>query len=251
MQVKKFAFLVGSITLLLTFTLLLKEKKATPPSKSEVLTKIAKIEVPFIQNQGQINEQVLYYAKTFGGTVFVTKKGEIVYSLPADNKKLYALKESFPNANGLEVKGEEKAPTKVSYFIGNDPKKWKSNIPTYKLVKVGKVAEGVELKLKAYGKNVEKLFYVKPGADVESIKVKVEGAQKLEVSKNGELVVNTPLGEVKFTNPIAYQEVDGKRKYSLPCEGEHVRLQGHWRVRQKQRAHHRPSTCLYLLGWEF
>ena len=37
----------------------------------------------FIANNGQVDEQVAFYAKTFGGTVFVTKEGEIVYSLPS------------------------------------------------------------------------------------------------------------------------------------------------------------------------
>ena len=30
----------------------------------------------FIANEGQVDEQVAFYAKTFGGTVFVTKNGE-------------------------------------------------------------------------------------------------------------------------------------------------------------------------------
>jgi hypothetical protein len=38
--------------------------------------------LPFIANQGQINEDASFYARTFGGTVFITRKGEIVYSLP-------------------------------------------------------------------------------------------------------------------------------------------------------------------------
>ena len=38
--------------------------------------------MPFIANNGQMDEQVRFYAKTFGGTVFVTKDGEIVYALP-------------------------------------------------------------------------------------------------------------------------------------------------------------------------
>ena len=49
--------------------------------------------LPFIENRGQVSGEVAYYAPTFGGTVFVTKKGEIVYSLPkveAKGKRLKA-----------------------------------------------------------------------------------------------------------------------------------------------------------------
>ena len=44
--------------------------------------KTKKLQIPFIANNGQVDKQVKYYANTFGGTVFVTKDGEIVYSLP-------------------------------------------------------------------------------------------------------------------------------------------------------------------------
>ena len=40
------------------------------------------LKVPFIANQGQHDQSVRFYAPTFGGTVFVTDDGEIVYSLP-------------------------------------------------------------------------------------------------------------------------------------------------------------------------
>ncbi|MBF8275474.1 MAG: hypothetical protein HW390_547 [Candidatus Brocadiaceae bacterium] len=49
----------------------------------EVFTsKTRTLQMPFIANNGQVAEQVRFYAKTFGGTVFVTKEGDIVYALP-------------------------------------------------------------------------------------------------------------------------------------------------------------------------
>ena len=44
--------------------------------------KLVSLPVPFIQNQGQLDSDVKFYAKTFSGTVFLTKDAEIVYSLP-------------------------------------------------------------------------------------------------------------------------------------------------------------------------
>jgi hypothetical protein len=32
---------------------------------------------------------------------------------------------------GLRVSGAEQLPGKANYFIGNDPSKWRSNVPTY------------------------------------------------------------------------------------------------------------------------
>jgi uncharacterized repeat protein (TIGR02543 family) len=110
---------------------------------------------------------------------------------------------------------EEELPTKVSYFVGNDPSKHKTNLPTYRYVSLGEVWSGVEVKLKATQKTVEKLFYVQPGADPSKIVVEVDGAKGLKLSKDGEIIIQTGLGELKLSKPIAWQEKDGKK---LPVE---------------------------------
>jgi hypothetical protein len=179
-------------------------------SEAQAITPtVAKLHVPFITNQGQTAEQVKFYAKTIGGTVFITENGEIVYSLykvGEDNiAKGLALKEELYGAVVKDIKGEGKSITKVSYFVGKDPSKWKSNIPTYELVSLGEVYRNIELRLKAYGNNVEKIFSIRPGAKPEDIKVRLKGAKGLKINESGGLEVETELGTVKFTKPVAYQ----------------------------------------------
>ena len=205
----------------------LKEK-----DKKEILNKAYTLRIPFIENKGQIKDEgVRYYAKTFGGTLFITKDGKLVYSLPKfeekEKVKGWVIRESLVGASISNVKGEEKAVTKVSYFRGKNPSNWKRNISTYNLVSLGEVYKGIELKVKAYGKNVEKLFYIKAGADPGSIKIKIEGARSLKVNEAGELEVETGLGVIKFTKPVAYQEINGKRvkvaaSYTILSDSKHV-----------------------------
>ncbi len=195
-------------------------------SNQEIGAKLKKLKVPFIANNGQIAEEVAYYAQTAGGTMFVTKKGEVVYSLPRVEKRDgtgkerkqsskrkrediaggVALKEELVGARIKGIEGESEGRARVSYFSGNDRSKWKSGIATYEMVSLGTIYDGIELKLKAHGSNIEKLFYVKPGADAFKIKVKLEGARTLKVNSSGELEAETELGIVKFTKPLAYQE---------------------------------------------
>ena len=52
------------------------------PAKEEIIQKTRTLRMPFIANNGQVDERVSFYARTFGGTAFVTKDGEIVYALP-------------------------------------------------------------------------------------------------------------------------------------------------------------------------
>jgi Beta-propeller repeat len=179
--------------------------------------KLAKVQIPFIANQGQSDEQVKFYARTFAGTVFVTETGELVYSFPKlEDKKRVAgvtLKEELIGGKVTDVKGESPAVTKLNYFKGNDRSKWQSNIPSYDVVSLGEVYEGIELKLKAYGNNVEKLFYVKPGAGPETIKIKLSGGKEIRVNESGELEVETEQGPIRFSKPVAFQEGGGKKEF--------------------------------------
>ncbi|MBI5375843.1 MAG: SBBP repeat-containing protein [Candidatus Schekmanbacteria bacterium] len=187
----------------------------TQPDTSKVLAKAAKLQIPFIENKGQVQDKsVRFYANTFAGNVFVTDKGEIVYGL-VNGESFTPLRETLIGTIPSTIKGESKSATQVNYFVGNK-ENWKSNISTWDSVNLGEVYEGVELKLKAYGQNVEKLFYVNECGDVDDIKLTFDGAEDIFVNESGELEVETELGTVKFTKPFAYQELDGK-KIEVKC----------------------------------
>jgi hypothetical protein len=65
-----------------------------------------------------------------------------------------------PSAAGLE-----ELPGKVNYFIGKDPKAWRTNIPTYGKVRYGAVYRGIDLVYYGNGRQLEYDFIVAPGAD--------------------------------------------------------------------------------------
>ncbi len=197
-------------TMCLAFFLIFPGKQvetANPRQTEEVIQKAQGIQQPFIANDDQMDEEVAFFTNTFQGGVFVTKRGELVYSL----FKRVVLKEEFIDGKVGNITGEGKTTTKVSCFKGSDPARWKSNISAYEVVSLGEVYQGIELKLKAYGNNIEKLFYVKPDTGTEQIKIGLSGASSLRVNEEGQLEAKTELGTVKFTKPVAYQEIDGKR----------------------------------------
>lgn len=217
----------------------------------ELLNKISSLQVPFIENKGQIEgTEVQYYAKTFSGDVFITKAGEIVYSLPnvstspdslrlseerlpdplsthlgdelvkslkAVPLKRILLRETLVGGNVQAIKGVDLAVTKLNYFRGNDKSKWRENISTYNLISFGEVYKDIELKLKAYENNIEKLFFVRAWGNPEKIKIGLTGAKAQQINENGELEVKTDIGVIIFTKPIAFQEFEGKR-IEVPVE---------------------------------
>jgi len=182
-----------------------------------IFKKMSALQVPFIANKGKVDNKVSFYAKIFGGTLFVTNKGEMVYVLgrspspEAEGSRSIVFKERLFGAQDIRPEGREKARPKVNYFIG-DQSNWKTGIPTYNKVTFGKIYRNIELSLKAYDKKVEKVFTVHPGGNVGDIKLNIEGAASLKVNTQGELVVNTVHGKIKFSIPMAYQEIEGERK---------------------------------------
>ena len=84
MKNRVWAFAIPAVILLAVFlvpSLLTSQSKVMyKPSKEDVAHKMQRIQIPFVANNGQVNAQVKFYANTFGGTVFVTKDGEIVYA---------------------------------------------------------------------------------------------------------------------------------------------------------------------------
>lgn len=100
-----------------------------------------------------MDTQVAFYAHTFGGTVFVTRTGELVYALPGTEQDQTTTNMPFPpisptgttgvvlqeqlvNGNVQQVTGTGQAVTRVSSFKGNDPAQWQCNIPTYQQVNI-------------------------------------------------------------------------------------------------------------------
>ncbi len=86
--------------------------------------------------------------------------------------------EEFIGAEVKEIKGEEESKAKGSFFIGNDPKRHRSEVRTYETVGLGEIYERIEVGLKAHGNNVEKLHYVKSGAEPEEIRMGPSWVQK-------------------------------------------------------------------------
>lgn len=175
----------------------------------------AKALLPFVENQGQVQPEVSFYTHTFAGTVFVSAHG-ITYALPdmgssGRPRRGVAIKEKFLPQGALRPRGMAKSAAVVSYFVG-DKKDWRSHVPTYDGVDLGEPWPGIQVELRAYAKNLEKSFHVQPGAHVESIRIGIEGAKTIRVNEEGLLLLETELGPVAMSRPVAYQQIDNLRK---------------------------------------
>src|SRR5262245_39901755 len=201
-------------------------RTSAPPTTAAVAERLDRLAVPFVQNSGQSDPRVAYYAPTFSGTVFVTGEGEVVYALPAprprgqaaefqERAKGWTVTESFVDGHPTPI-GAHPAATRVSVFAGNDPARWQRDVASYADVDLGTVWPGISVALTAHGKQVEKIFTVEPGVAPDTIRVRVAGAESLAVAADGGLVLHTGVGNVRLTPPVAYQEIAGTR-HTVPA----------------------------------
>ncbi|MGB2898763.1 MAG: SBBP repeat-containing protein, partial [Candidatus Acidiferrum sp.] len=110
------------------------------------------------------------------------------------------------------VEGLEPLPGKSNYFIGNDPAKWRTDIPTYAKVRYKAIYPGADLVYYGNQQQLEYDFVLAPGADPRIIRLAIAGSEKLEAGTDGGLVLRTTGGEVRLHKPIVYQQVSGTRK---------------------------------------
>lgn len=166
------------------------------------------VQVPFVENEGQLPDEVDYYADTYYGTAYVTSDG-ITHDVNVSNTEGVALQEQFLDENGNPINvdpvGEDESETQVNYFVGSDSSEWYSNLSTYNLVSLGEIYPNISVKLRAHGGTVEKLFCLESGSSVDDIVVQIQGANSLEILDDGSLAIITDAGTVTMSAPQATQ----------------------------------------------
>src|SRR5262249_50083828 len=83
----------------------------------------------------------------------------------------------------------EPQPGISNYFIGNDPSKWRTEIPHYGRVALRGVYPGIDLVFYGNPHEVEYDWVVAAGADARQIRVRWESDGKPRMDSNGDLVI--------------------------------------------------------------
>jgi hypothetical protein len=167
----------------------------------------------FEANRGQADARVNYLSRAGEYTLYLTA-GEAVLALESPRPTSLRLRLEGANPRP-RVAGVEELPGKVSYLLGSDPAEWRTDVPTYARVKYRDVYPGVDLVYYGNPREIEYDFIVAPGADPGCIALAFEGADRMELDGDGNLVLHTAAGEVVQRAPRIYQEIDGARR-SIP-----------------------------------
>ena len=205
-----------------------------------------KIPLYFIPNRGQADSRALFSARAEGFTLWATRDGLLfdqrshgryaggIRSRPAEQWRglVGAVPPSLAwgtvtslvflgSRPDVEVSAEGETTHRANFFLGQDPARWRTDIPTSSAIRFNGLYPGIDLKVYGSGRQVEYDWVVAPGADPAAIRFRYERARRTHLDAEGNLVVDSPAGEIAHKKPAAYQETNG-RKIPVACRYERL-----------------------------
>ncbi len=210
----------------------LKKDLSAQIAKGTVDEAYGKLPLYFIKNNGQMDKKVKFYTRNGGHTIFFTEGG-IYFSLiqtqklqessgDTETSKTSAVKSEILKLSFFNAKKESRITAGdlqkgvFNYFIGNDPAKWRTDIPTYGALVYEEIYKDIDIKFYGNNRRLEYDVIVKPGGDPKSVKLFYEGTKGLNVNTLGELEIALGNGTLTQKTPYLYQEIDGKK---VPVKG--------------------------------
>lgn len=203
--------------------------------KSELATSFGRLPLTFEENVGQTDPRVKFLSRGPQFTLFLTAS-EAVFAMPTLRQQIRPLAHSedghdrsesaSANPNGkpraasgsvirmrlvgasreAPITGEERTPGKRSYFIGNDPKKWHTNIALYSQTKYSGLYPGIDLIYRGERNGLEFDYVIEPNRNPKKIALAFDGQESATIDPQGDLVLSSAAGELRFHKPVAYQE---------------------------------------------
>lgn len=187
---------------------------------------LGKLPMAFEENQGQVNAAVKFISRGPGYKLFLTGQEAVMVLEKSTDKnsartptltpeakhEAAVVRMRFEGANKTpSVAGEAPLDFQTNYLVDNDPGKHVTGIQNHRRVKYTSLYPGVDLLYYGNQQQLEYDLVVAPHADPKQIKLSFKGANKIKLSKNGNLIVSTPLGDLAYHKPVAYQDIEGHR----------------------------------------
>lgn len=168
----------------------------------------------FVENNGQMDDEVKYFVKGKDKTVYFTTNGLFFSMKDSDSRpgERWTVKHAFLGACSRKApEGRKKLLTRYSYFKQNA-----ENNPVhanaYGELVYRNLWPGIDLVYSITGDSIKYEYRVEPSADPADIRLAYYGAESVEQDSSGALIISTPMGSFKDEGPVAYQKCDDHRK---------------------------------------
>jgi hypothetical protein len=189
---------------------------ALASAPDRVSTALRSAPLMFIENVGQFDQRARFQVRGGDAILWLAEDGLWVTVAKGVNPSTYSghrLKLSFVGANPHpRIEPFNRLETRVSYFIGHDPAKWRADVPVWGGVRYVDLYPGVDLEVTGDGGRWAWQLAIRNSQfAVSNVRLRVEGAEALTLDGD-HLRLTTALGE--YTLPLL--QVVGAADANLP-----------------------------------
>jgi hypothetical protein len=125
---------------------------------------------------------------------------------------------TFEGANrDARVIGAIPARTEANYFIGSDPGHWANHIPTWSRLHYEGLYPGVSIDVHGDSGRLEYDLRLEPGADLQQVVIRVDGAESLALESDGSLRIDTAAGPLVQPLPRTWEEDGTSHAHVVAC----------------------------------
>jgi hypothetical protein len=156
----------------------------------------------FVPNAGQSDASFAFQAVSRFGTVAFSP--DEVTLVPTTD---VALRVQFLNANpSSHIAGHDQLPGVMNFYAGDDPARWRSNLPTYGAIVYGSLYDGIDLMYNGREGSLKGTYTIAPGANPDRIRWRYRGADQVTIDPaSGDLHIDLGATRLIEQAPIAWQ----------------------------------------------
>lgn len=191
------------------------------------------VPVTFRKNMGQWDEKIIYEASSPGWNAsvrFLSTQLSFAFYRKVENEKQISIEHAdnqkytskseclvwnlyFKNTSpGVNVTAVGEQESRTNYLIGQDPSKYRINVPDYKMITYTGLYNNIDLCYYSTGRNLKYDYILRPNADMSQIQMYCEGVLGLSINNKGQLEIKNEWGTLIEELPESYQLIKGIKK---------------------------------------
>jgi hypothetical protein len=179
--------------------------------RSQAAAMLEQTSTAFVANAGQWDARVRYAARFRGMRVLLQRDGWSVVVGEARDRA--AVRFRFPEGSGgAELVAERPLEGRFGYFLGDDPQRWRTEVPGCESVLYRRAAAGIDVRVRAEAGSFKYDAVVAPEADLDGFVIRVEGAQGLRLDEDGALRIETAAGPIVQPPTVTFEGAQ-----AVPC----------------------------------
>ncbi len=181
----------------------------------------------FVENVGQFADARVKFQAQLGSSILTVRNKSLILSvlepLPKRRRKPNTAPPTRQGVNlNLKFVGANKKikimplrhiDTQMSFYLGDNPDTWRTDVPVWEGVRLKNIYPKIDLILTSNEGRFTPRLVARKGADVSQVKLRIQGAQELNLAKNG---VQVKTAVRAFTLPLFHVVNKTGKQEKLP-----------------------------------